>query len=174
MQSRIILIVVSLLITTFLSAQNPWELGAEYRRTIGQGYQGNIAGIRYEKYKTKGSFNIGLTYHFSVKTAYSGSRGFGMFAGYRYHFGKDVNNSAAFAGLRLLFSFENFEGKTSLNSLLMTPSAEAGYHFIFSKSFFATPSIGYGYTIKITKEYNSMDEDVGRRIIPALAAGFRF
>jgi len=69
---------------------------------------------------------------------------------------------------------ENVDGKTNLNSFFITPFAEAGYHFMFAKSFYAAPSVGYGYSIKLTKEYNSLDEDVGKRFIPSLSAGYRF
>ncbi|HET9744781.1 MAG TPA: hypothetical protein VFP97_03650, partial [Chitinophagaceae bacterium] len=65
-------------------------------------------------------------------------------------------------------------GKTNLGSLMFTPGAEAGYHFVFGTHIFTAPSIGYGYQIKITKEYNSRDDDVGGRIIPGLSAGYRF
>ena len=174
MQKPILLILVYLVAAISGNSQNPWEFGAEFQKSIGKVYKGNIAGARYESFKNKNSFSIGLTYHFSAKSSYSTSKGFGMYVGYRHGFGNNTNGSNVFAGIRLLFSFENFEGKTSLNSLMMTPIAEAGYHFIFSKNIFTTPSVGFGYTIKITKENNSLDEDVGGRIIPALAAGYRF
>lgn len=143
-------------------------------KPIGKGYKGNIAGLRYENFPDKSSFSIGFTYHFSAKDAYGGSRGVGMYAGFRYSLGNNISGSNPFIGLRTLFSFENFEGKTSLNSLFFTPIAEAGYHFVFGDNFFSTPSVGYGYSIKVTKEYNSRDDDEGGRIIPALSAGFRF
>jgi hypothetical protein len=78
------------------------------------------------------------------------------------------------SGLRLLFAFENFEGKTNLGSLMFTPIGEAGYHFVFGDHIFTTPSIAYGYQIKVTKEHNTRDQDEGGRIIPGLAAGYRF
>jgi hypothetical protein len=174
MRKQILLIVFFSALTIAGYSQNPWELGAEYMRSIGKGFNTNIAGARYETFRNKNSFSIGLTYHFSSKSSYSAYKGFGAYAGYRYGFGNSTNGNSAFAGLRVLFSFENFEGKTSLNSLMMTPVGEAGYHFIFAKHIFTTPSVGYGYSIKITKENNSMDEDIGGRIIPALAAGYRF
>jgi hypothetical protein len=155
-------------------AQNPWELGAEYMRPMGKGYKSNIVALRYENFSNKTSFSLGLTYHFSPRTSYGGSKGFGMYSGFRNSFGNNTTGSNPFIGLRVLFSFENFEGKTNLNSLMFTPIGEAGYHFVFGKHIFTTPSIGYGYTIKVTKENNSRDDDVGGRIIPGLAAGFRF
>ncbi len=155
-------------------AQNPFELGAEYMRSLGKGYNNTIAAARGETFRNKSSFSIGLTYHFSSAKSYSVSKGFGMYAGYRYAFSNTLEGNNPFLGARVMFSFENFEGKTSLNSLLFTPMAEAGYHFIFAKNFFAAPAFGFGYTIKLTKEYNSLDEDEGKRFIPMVSAGYRF
>ena len=50
----------------------------------------------------------------------------------------------------------------------------AVYHLVFAKRIYAAPSVGYGYTLKISKDYNSMDEDNGGRVIPSLSAGYRF
>jgi len=169
-----ILVILIIFLTLACFSQKPWELGGEYMRFMGTGYNSNLAGARYESFHNKTSFSLGLTYHFSTKSAYSGSKGFGMYTGFRNYFGNNENGSNPFIGLRVLFSFENFEGKTNLNSLFFTPMAEAGYHFVFGDNFFTAPSIGYGYTIKITKEYNSRDDDTGGRIIPSLSAGFRF
>ena len=155
-------------------AQNPWELGAEYMMPIGKGYKSNIAGLRYENFNNKISFSAGITYHFSSRDAYGGFRGYGIYAGFRNSFGNSTSGSNPFIGLRVLFALENFEGKTNLGSLMFTPIGEAGYHFVFGDHFFTTPSIGYGYQIKVTKEYNTRDQDVGGRIIPGLAAGYRF
>ena len=155
-------------------AQKPFELGAEYVKSLGRGYNNNIVGARGETFRSKNSFSIGLTYHFSSKKSYSTSRGFGMYAGYRYSFNDDVEGNTAFMGARVLFCFENFDGKTNLGSLLMTPSAEAGYHLMFADNFYAAPAFGFGYTIKVTKEYNSLEEDEGTRFQPMLSAGYRF
>src|ERR1043165_7372753 len=87
-------------------------------RSIGKGFNGNIASFRYESYKNKNSFSLGITYHFSSKQSYSVSKGFGIYAGYRLGFGTNPNGSNPFVGLRMLFSLENFEGKTNLNSLI--------------------------------------------------------
>lgn len=170
---------ISLLLISFVfalsaSAQNPWELGGEYMMLIGKGYKSNIVGLRYENFKDKTSFSVGITYHFSARDSYGGFKGYGMWAGFRNSFGRSTSGSNPFIGLRVLFAFENFDGKTDLGSLMFTPIGEAGYHFVFGDHFFTTPSIGYGYQIKITKEYNSRDQDVGGRIIPGLSAGYRF
>jgi len=158
------------------AAQNPSELGAEYMMPIGKGYKSNIAGLRYENFNNKTSFSIGITYHFSSRDAYGGFKGYGMYAGFRNNFGSNPfgNGNSSFVGLKILFSFENFEGKTNLGSLMFTPIGEAGFHFVFGDHFFTTPSIGYGYQIKVTKENNTRDQDEGGRIIPGLAAGYRF
>lgn len=169
-----ILFILIITLSLQSSSQNPWELGMDYMMPIGKGYKSNIIGPRYENYNNKTSFNIGLTYHFSSNDVYGGFKGFGIYGGLRYSLGNNSTGSNPFIGARLLFSFENFEGKTNLNSLFFTPLAEAGYHFIFGKHFFTSPAIGYGYSLKITKEYNSREDDEGGRVIPAVSAGFRF
>jgi len=173
MKNLLLLLLLSILALTS-TAQNPWELGGEFSRPMGKGYKSNIAAFRYEHFSNKIGFSVGLTYHFSPRDAYGGFKGYGMFAGFRNYFGNNVNGSNPFLGVKILFAFENFEGKTNLGSLMFTPSAEAGYHFVFGKHIFSTPSIGYGYQLKITKEHNSRDDDEGGRIIPALSAGYRF
>ena len=169
---------LSFVLLTILSissnAQNPWELGAEYLRPMGKGYKSNIVGPRYESFNNKTAFSIGLTYHFSPRDAYGGFKGYGAYIGFRNYFGNSITGSKPFVGARILFAFENFDGKTSLGSLMFTPIGEAGYHFVFGKHIFTTPSIGYGYQLKVTKEYNTRDQDEGGRIIPGLAAGYRF
>ena len=173
MKNLFLFLLVSAL-TLSSAAQNPWELGAEYMRPMGRGYKSNIVGLRYENYNNKTSFSVGITYHFSPRDAYGGFKGYGMYAGFRQGFGHLNSDSNPFIGLRVLFAFENFEGKTNLGSLMFTPIGEAGYHFVFGDHFFTTPSIGYGYQIKVTKEHNTRDQDEGGRIIPGLAAGYRF
>lgn len=155
-------------------SQKPWELGAEYMRPMGKGYKSNIGAFRYERFNNKTSFSIGITYHFAPRDAYGGFKGYGAFAGFRNYFGNNISGSNPFIGARILFAFENFDGKTNLGSLMVTPIAEAGYHIIFGKHIFTTPSIGYGYQKKITKEHNTRDQDEGGRLIPGLAAGYRF
>jgi hypothetical protein len=165
------LLIFALALTS--AAQN--ELGGEYLRPMGKGYKSNIVALRYDHFNYKTSFSIGITYSFSPRDAYGGFRGFGMYAGIRTSLGNTIDTvSFPFIGLRVLFAFENFEGKTNLGSLMFTPIGEAGYHFVFGDHFFTTPSIGYGYQIKVTKEYNTRDQDEGGRIIPGLAAGYRF
>ncbi|TMI98150.1 MAG: hypothetical protein E6H08_00710 [Bacteroidetes bacterium] len=161
-------------LTLTSAAQHPWELGPEYMMPIGKGYKSNIAGLRYENFNSKTSFSLGITYHFSARDSYGGFKGYGMWAGFRNSFGDNISGSDAFVGLRVLFAFENYEGKTNLGSLMFTPMGEVGWHFLFGDHFFTTPSVGYGYQIKVTKEHNTRDQDEGGRIIPGLAAGYRF
>jgi hypothetical protein len=73
-----------------------------------------------------------------------------------------------------MLSFENFEGKSRENSLFITPVAELGYHFVFAKHIFAAPAVGFGYTVEFSRGFNSLDEDVGKRFVPSLSAGYRF
>jgi len=170
-----LIFLLSITITVISSqAQSPFELGGEYLMPMGKGFRNTIAGARGESFSNKNSFSIGLTYHFSSAKSYSTSKGFGIYAGYRYALSNNVNGNNPFLGARVLIHMENFDGKTNLNSFFITPFAEAGYHFMFAKSFYAAPSLGYGYSIKLTKEYNSLDEDVGKRFIPSLSAGYRF
>ena len=109
MQKVIYILMICSAFTISTHAQQRREIGAEFQRSIGKGHSGNMAGPRYESYKNKNSFNIGLTYHFSTKKSYSVSKGFGMYAGYRLGFGNNPEGSNPFAGLRMLFSFQNFE-----------------------------------------------------------------
>lgn len=173
---RIFLLLLLISNTFEIQAQKPFELGVEYLRYIGQGYNNAKAAVRGESFNNKSSFSAGITYQLASKKAYSVSHGFGLYVGYRYYFSENIisKGSSPFAGARVLFSLENFEGQTSRNSLLITPWAEAGYHLVFAKRFYAAPSVGYGYTLKFSKDYHSMDEDNGTRVIPSLSAGYRF
>ncbi len=169
-----IVLALFLLISLHSFSQKPKELGAEYLKTFGKGFIGNLAGARFESYSNKSSWNIAITYNFSARKTYSQYKGFGLIAGYRYALSTSTNGSSIFGGARLIFGFENFEGKTSANSLAITPMAEAGYHLVIGKRIFTTPALGYGYTLKISKDYNSLQEDEGGRVIAGLSAGYRF
>jgi hypothetical protein len=168
-----VLLFLLLVIGVTAKAQNPFEVGAEYIRSVGQGYNHAKAALRSETFSNKNCFSLGLTYQLSSKKAYSVSHGFGLYLGYRYSFSIKKPGNSPFAGARVLFSLENFEGQTKQNSFFITPIAEAGYHFMFAKNFFAAPTVGYGKTIKISKDYHSLDEDNGTRLIPSIAAGYR-
>jgi hypothetical protein len=174
MRQLTLLVLFSLPASLVVHSQNPLELGVEYQRSMGKGYYDHLAGIRGESIQNKSSFSGGIFYQFSSNKSYSVSRGFGCYAGYRYSFGSNITGNNPFIGARIRFTFQNFEGKTILNSFLITPSAEAGYHFSFAKNFYAAPALGYGYTIKLTKEYNSLDEDEGGRFLPGISTGYRF
>lgn len=167
-------ILVTLTTYSFSFSQNQKEIGAEYIRFYGQNHKTARFAARGESFSNRNSFSIGITYQFASGKSYSVSKGFGLYAGYRYAFGKDTTGNNPFAGARVLFSFENFEGQTRRNSLFITPWAEAGYHLVFAKKIFAAPSVGYGYTWKFSKDYHSLDEDVGKRFIPSVSAGYRF
>lgn len=169
--------IVFLLLTTAIfnaAAQSRTELGAEYIRSMGKGYNHAKAAVRGESFNgTKNSFSAGITYQLGSKKAYSVSHGFGVYIGYRYSFSVKTASSA-FAGARVLFSLENFEGQTRQNSVFFTPWAEAGYHVGISKKFFAAPSLGFGKTFKFSKDYHSLDEDNGPRLMPSVSAGYIF
>jgi hypothetical protein len=173
--NKLLILFIALMFTTGgLQAQNPFELGAEYIRTMGQGYSASKVAARAEAYSKKSSFSLGITYQLASKKSYSVSTGVGFYAGYRYAFNTNEVGSSFFAGPRIFISFENFAGKSRENSMMITPMIEAGYHFVFADRLFTTPAIGAGYTIEYSKGYNSLDEDRGFRVIPSLSAGYRF
>jgi hypothetical protein len=155
-------------------SQNPYEIGAEYIRTTGQMHSGARAAGRYESFSNKNSLSIGLTYQIPSKKSYSVAHGYGLYIGYRYSFSNNIKGNTPFAGARVLFSLENFEGQTSKNSLFITPWAEAGYHFVFAKHIYAAPCIAFGKELKLSKDFHSLDEDNGGRFMPSLSAGYRF
>ncbi len=167
-------ILAAMLIAFGSYAQKPFELGVEYIRAMGKGYNTSKAAVRGESFNNKNSYSAGITYQLASNKAYSVSRGFGLYVGFRYAFSNNLNGNSPFAGARILFSLENFEGQTNRNSLFITPWAEVGYHLIFARSFYAAPSLGYGFTKKMSKDYNSLNEDDGGRLIPSLSAGYRF
>ena len=70
MQKIISFLIICSVITISAHAQQRREIGAEFQRSFGKGYSGNMAGPRYESYKNKNSFNIGLTYHFPTKKSF--------------------------------------------------------------------------------------------------------
>ncbi|MCB0715707.1 MAG: hypothetical protein R2796_11855 [Chitinophagaceae bacterium] len=155
-------------------SQKPKEIGASYYKTFGQNFKGNLAGGSYASYNNKSSWNITLTYNFSAKSTYSQYKGFGLAAGYRYAITQSTKGSGIFAGAKVFLLFDNYAGKTTKNSFAIMPMAEAGYHFVFKTHYFASPQIGYGYTLKVSKDYNSLDEDAGQRYIGGLSLGYRF
>ncbi len=156
-----------------LYAQKPFEIGGEYLRSFGKGYSTTKVAARGETFPGKSSFSAGITYQLASRKAYSVSTGFGFYFGYRYAFSNNAEGSSPFGGARVMLSFENFEGKTRENSILVTPMAEAGYHFVFGKHIYTAPSLGFGYTVEFSRGYNSLDEDVGKRFIPSISAGYR-
>ncbi len=175
MKISISYIVIFLVFPVSLFSQKPFETGAEYIRSFGKGYNHTKVAARGESFSSsKSSFSAGITYQLASSKSYSVSRGLGLYFGYRYSFTDKVYGNSPFAGARILFSLENFEGQTKNNSLFITPWAEAGYHFLFADRYFVAPSVGYGRTIKFSNDYHSLDEDNGGRIIPSLSAGYRF
>lgn len=176
MMKKQCLFLIVLIITSLSEyAQNPLEVGAEYIRSFGKGYNHTKVAARGESFRSsKSSFSAGITYQMASYKSYSVSRGLGLYIGYRYSFTDKVYGNSPFAGARILFSLENFEGQTKNNSFFITPWAEAGYHFLFADRYFVAPSVGYGRTIKFSNDYHSLDEDNGGRVIPSLSAGYRF
>ncbi|HET9747504.1 MAG TPA: hypothetical protein VFP97_17430, partial [Chitinophagaceae bacterium] len=94
----LLLVTLTSTLTVCSLAQNPWELGAEYLKPIGKGYKSNIGALRYEYFSNKIGFSAGLTYHFSPRDAYSGFKGYGLFAGLRNYFGNNANGNNPFIG----------------------------------------------------------------------------
>lgn len=174
MKKTLLIFVCCYIISLSGYSQKPWDLSAEYMKAIGKGYRANIAGGRYEKFNSKNSWSIGITYNFSSNKTYSQYKGFGIYAGYRHAFSIATNGNGVFAGLRTYFTFLNYEGKTKANDLAITPMGEVGYHLKIWRHIFTAPALGYGYTIKLSHDYNSLQEDAGGRFLPGLAVGYRF
>lgn len=174
MQKKQLSLAIGLLMAVSLSGQQVFELGAEGLKSFGKGYSTTKVAVRGENFSDKNSFSAGITWQFASAKAYSVSSGFGLYLGYRRAFGNNLKGSNPFGGARLLFSLEDFEGKTRQKSLLITPFAEAGYHFVFGKRIYTAPALGFGYTLELSRGYNSLNEDVGKRFIPSLSAGYRF
>lgn len=174
MQKVTHLFTLFLLLSFTARSQQLFELGGEMLKSYGKGYGSTKVAARGENFTDKNSFSAGITWQLASQKSYSVSTGFGFYIGYRRAFGNNLKGSNPFGGGRLLFSLEDFEGKTRQKSLLITPLLEAGYHFVFAKRIYTAPSLGFGYTVEISKGYNSLNEDVGKRFIPSLSAGYRF
>ncbi|MBS1920596.1 MAG: hypothetical protein JST17_10115 [Bacteroidetes bacterium] len=156
-------------------SQSIWELGAEAQHAFGKGANDNMIGGRYEGFSNKNSWSFGLTYNFSSKKSYSEYSGFGFYVGYRRGFSySNSGNGNAFLGFRATFLFNNFAGKEKANSSSIMPTFEGGYQFIFGTHVYTSPTIGYGYEIKLSKDNNSLNEDEGSRFIPGISMGYRF
>ncbi len=151
------------------------ELGGEAQHAFGKGANDNMIGGRYEGFSNKNSWGIGLSYNFSSKKTYSEYKGIGFYVGFRRGFSyNNSGNGNAFLGFRATFLFQNFSGKEKANGTSFMPTFEGGYQFLFGNHVFTTPSIAYGYSIKLTKENNSLQEDEGSRFIPGISMGYRF
>jgi hypothetical protein len=134
-----------------------------------------MAGARYESYPGKSSWSFGVTYNFTPAKSYSIHKGFSVFGGYRYGLAFSNNGKGnAFAGARIYFLFENYEGKERANGLSVMPVAELGYHYLVKPHIFIAPAVSGGYCIKRSKINNSLQEDEGGRILGGLSAGYRF
>ncbi len=151
------------------------ELGPEAQHAFGKGANDNMIGARYENFHAKNSWSIGLTYNFSSEKSYSEYKGIGFYVGYRRGFSyNNSGNGNAFLGFRATFLFDNFAGKEKANGSSIMPTFEGGYQFLFGNHVYTTPSLGYGYEIKLAKENNSLQEDEGSRFIPGISMGYRF
>ncbi|OQY93985.1 MAG: hypothetical protein B6D37_09620 [Sphingobacteriales bacterium UTBCD1] len=175
MKKPAILFLTVLMSASTVFSQSISELGAEAMHAFGKGANDNMVGLRYEGFRNKNSWSIGLTYNFSSKKSYSEHSGFGLYAGYRRGFIYSSNgNSNAFLGFRAMFLFNSFAGKESYSSNYIMPVFEGGYHLIFMNHLYTAPSAGYGYAIKLSKDNNSLQEDEGSRFIPGVSLGYRF
>ncbi len=174
MQKITRLVVLCLLISVSARSQQVFELGGEFLKSYGKGYGTTKVAARGENFNNKNSFSAGITWQLASAKAYSVSTGFGVYFGYRRAFGNNLKGSNPFGGGRLMLSFEDFAGKTRQKSIMITPMVEAGYHLVFAKRLYTAPSLGFGYTIEMSQGFNSLNEDVGKRFIPSLSAGYRF
>lgn len=173
MKKIIALLICLLAISCFGFSQT--EIGAEAQHAFGKGANFNMIGGRYEGFSGRSSWSVGLTYNFSSRKSYSEYKGIGLYVGYRYGFSyNNSGNGNAFLGFRTTFLFNNFAGKEKVNSSSVMPTFEGGYQFLFGNHVFTTPSLGYGYSIKLSKDHNSLQEDDGGRFIPGISMGYRF
>ena len=72
MYKYLLLIFTTTLLSVSSHAQKPFELGAEYIRVIGKGYNNAKAAPRVESFNNKSSFSAGITYQLVSKKAYPG------------------------------------------------------------------------------------------------------
>jgi hypothetical protein len=179
MKKTTFLFVTFLVFYSAANSQNIWELGGEYQHGFGKSANENIIGGRYEGFQNKNSWNLGITYTLPDKGWTGDKGGFGFYAGYRYGFNYTLNANGnggnAFIGFRASFSFINYETRSKKGvSAIVTPTAETGYQFIFSTHGYTTPSIGYGYNIRLNSENDAPKTDAGSRFITGISLGYRF
>ncbi|HRF16514.1 MAG TPA: hypothetical protein PK977_00050, partial [Chitinophagaceae bacterium] len=86
---RILIFIIVSNIPLIIHAQSPKELGAEYIRSIGKVYNTTKVAARGERFDARNSYSAGITYQLASGKSYSVSRGFGVYFGYRYAFGKN-------------------------------------------------------------------------------------
>ncbi len=158
-----------------------WELGGEYQYNFGHNLSQHDLGIRYDGFKGRSNWNIGISYDFGKttnKTDVLKEYGFGLSVGYRYGFHYNANSNL-FGGVRATFEFDHWKdgsGKATSKETVFVPKIEAGYQRTFGTMGheYATPSIGYGYGIKLNADGNETKADEGSRFIPGISFGYRF
>lgn len=164
---------------TGFSQNNIWDLGGEYQFNYGKNIQEHDLGIRYDGFQMKNNWNIGISVDFGRSSAKSGGEkecGYGLSFGYRYSFQSNVNGNF-FGGVRATFEFDNWKdehGKSISKEAVFVPRIETGYQFIFNTHGFTTPSLGYGYGIKLNSTGNETKGDEGSRLITGISLGYRF
>ena len=157
-----------------------WELGAEYEYNCGHDLAQHDIGVRYDGFQNKNNWNIGISYDFGKTKTKNGYKecGFGLSAGYRYGFSYGTHGNL-FGGVRATFEFDKWkdkDGKEISKETVFVPKIEGGYQYIFGTTghIYTTPSIGYGYGIKLNATGTEVKADESGRFVPGISMGYRF
>jgi hypothetical protein len=160
------------------SQNNIWDLGGEYQYNYGRNISEHDLGVRYDGFQNKNNWNLNLSYDIGRSSSKNGKEresGYSLSLGYRYSFQTSANGNF-FGGVRTTFEFDNWKGngKSISKESVFVPKIETGYQFIYSTHGFTTPSVGYGYGIKLNAQGDETKGDEGSRFIPGISIGYRF
>lgn len=168
-----------ILLSISASSQNIWELGGEYQYNCGHNLSQHDIGIRYDGFQARNNWNFGISYDFGhTKSNGSKQTGIGISAGYRYGFNYNPKSNFL-TGIRLTFEFDNWkdkDGKSTSKETVFIPKIELGYQHIYGTQghLYTTPSVGYGYAIKLNAEAEEKKADEGGRFVTGVSLGYRF
>lgn len=165
---------------TVTTGSKIWELGGEYQYNCGHNLSQHDIGIRYDGFQNRNNWNIGILFDCGHTKSKDGNKesGIGISAGYRYGFSYG-NHGNLFGGVRATFEFDKWkdkDGKEISKETVFVPKIETGYQYIFGTSghIYTTPSIGFGYGIKLNATGTETKADEGGRFIPSISMGYRF
>lgn len=165
---------------TVTTGSKIWELGAEYQYNSGHNLAQHDIGARYDGFQNKNNWNISISFDFGNTKSKEGYKesGIGLSAGYRYGFSYGTHGNL-FGGIRATFEFDKWkdkDGKEISKETVFVPKIEGGYQYLFGNAghIYTTPSIGYGYGIKLSSTGTEEKADEGSRFISGIALGYRF